>query len=115
LPERKYDIEILTLTNSIVGKSAPSNRVTLICPMRPTPPLIQQLPSIRPHSATIGWKTTDSKTNEDWDNVICYKVFLNNKYHGEIYSSNTLSYSYVIDDLDINKSYNVKVQVKSSF
>lgn len=115
MPERKYDIEILTLTNSIVGKSAPSNRVTLICPMRPTPPLIQQLPSIRPHSATIGWKTTDSKTNEDWDNVICYKVFLNNKYHGEIYSSNTLSYSYVIDDLDINKSYNVKVQVKPSF
>ena len=72
-PGRKYDIEIVTLTNSIVGQSQPSNRITLVCPLRPRAPIITQLPSVRPNACVIGWKAPDFNSNNNWDNVICYK------------------------------------------
>jgi len=72
-PGRKYDIEMLTLTNSIVGQSQPSNQINLICPLRPVPPLITQLPSVRPNSAVIGWKPAEPRSNNRWDQLLYYK------------------------------------------
>lgn len=72
-PGRKYNIEIVTLTNSIVGESKPSNLITLICPRRPSPPLISQLPTVRPNSAIIGWKPCEPKSSNKCDQILFYK------------------------------------------
>lgn len=70
---KKYDIEIVTLANSIVGQSKPSNQISLICPMTPNAPLITQLPTVRPNSVVIGWKPVIPRTNNKWDQILFYK------------------------------------------
>lgn len=70
-----YDIEILTLTNWMIGASLPSNKITLICPNRPKAPLITQLPSIRTNSVVIGWKPVEPRSNNKPDQILLYKYF----------------------------------------
>lgn len=72
-PGKKYTIELITLTNAIVGESKPSNSITLVCPRRPNPPLISQLPTVRPNSVIIGWKPSDPKSNNKCDQILSYK------------------------------------------
>lgn len=74
-PGKKYDIEIITLTNAIVGQSEPSNTISLICPRPPAAPLISQLPTVRPNSVVIGWKPNDMRVNNKYDQVLFYKYF----------------------------------------
>ncbi|RNA39092.1 hypothetical protein BpHYR1_016864 [Brachionus plicatilis] len=108
-PGKQYSIQIATLTNSVVPQSKPSNPITLVCPLRPTQPLISQLPSVRPNSATIGWKPVEPKSNQKFDRIVSYKIMVNKKFHGEIFSTNSSSYSYMICDLVEGKFYDVEV------
>jgi len=68
-----YEIEILTLTNWMIGSSQPSNMITLLCPERPNAPLITQLPSLRSNSVVIGWKPVEPKSNNKSDQILLYK------------------------------------------
>lgn len=72
-PGKSYKLEIVTLTNSVLGESNPSNAITVICPQRPNPPLVNQLPSARPYSAVIGWKPVNVRSPNIYDQIICYK------------------------------------------
>ncbi len=112
-PGRQYDLEVTTLTNWIVGQSKPSNRLNLICPTRPHAPLISQLPNTKPFTAVIGWKPVRTRSTNRHDKIAFYKVFVNKKFHGEIYSNNSSSYSYMIDGLMPGKCYHTMVQAFS--
>lgn len=72
-PGRQYEIEVITLTNWIVGSSPPSNRLTLVCPHRPHAPLISQLPNIKPYTVMIGWKPVRTKSTQAHDRIASYK------------------------------------------
>lgn len=72
-PGRQYDIEIVTLTNWIVGQSQPSNRLNLICPNRPNAPLISQLPNTKPFTVIIGWKPVKTRSTNRHDTILFYK------------------------------------------
>ena len=72
-PGKRYDIEIVTLTNAIIGQSNPSNMISVMCPHVPNSPLITQLPTIRPNSVVIGWKPSEPRSNHKWDDILFYK------------------------------------------
>ena len=72
-PGRQYDLEVITLTNWIVGRSQPSNQLNLICPNRPNPPLITQLPNAKPFTVIIGWKPVKTRSNNKHDKILFYK------------------------------------------
>jgi hypothetical protein len=72
-PGKKYEIEIISLADSVIGESKPSNRLTLICPLQPDTPLISALSTTRPNSAVIGWKQVEPKTDNSFDQILCYK------------------------------------------
>lgn len=44
--------------------------------------------------------------------ILINRIYLNNKFHGEIFSSNSNTYSYMFCDLIAGKSYDVTVQVR---
>ena len=72
-PGHKYEVSLLTLTNSIVGQSPPSNKIIIQCPHRPSSPMIAQFPTIRTNSVVIGWKPVEPKTSSKFDRVTIYK------------------------------------------
>lgn len=72
-PGFAYEIEILTLTNWMVGACLPSNKITLLCPSRPLTPVISQLPSLRSNSVIIGWKPVEPKSVNKSDQILLYK------------------------------------------
>ena len=72
-PGKKYDMEIVTLTNWIIGQSNPSNKIMLICPHRPHAPLINQLPSAKPYPVIIGWKAVTTRSTGTHDQILFYK------------------------------------------
>ena len=72
-PGRQYDLEVVTLTNWIVGKSKPSNKLNLICPSRPNAPLITQMPNTKPYTVIIGWKPVKTRTTNRHDKIVFYK------------------------------------------
>lgn len=72
-PGKEYSIQIVTLTDTVVPESKPSNSITLVCPLRPNSPLIHVSPSIRPNSAAIEWKPVEPKTDKNSDRVVSYK------------------------------------------
>lgn len=72
-PGKQYSIQIVTLTDSVVPQSKPSNPITLICPIKPKQPLISQLPSVRPNSATIGWRPVEPRSIQKHDQIVSYK------------------------------------------
>jgi hypothetical protein len=103
---RTYDIQIVTLINSVVGQSDPSNTIVLVCPGKPATPRIVDLPTTRPNSIAIGWKacfTTQS------DEAILYRVYVNDKLNCEIYSENKSSYTHIIKDLQPGTPYLIHV------
>ena len=72
-PGKKYDIELISLANSIVGDSKPSNKITLVCPKTPNAPVISALSTTRPNSAVIGWQQVEPKSENSYDQIISYK------------------------------------------
>jgi hypothetical protein len=77
-PGKKYDIEIVALTNWIVGQSNPSNKISLLCPNRPYAPLITQAPSAKPFTVIIGWKSVRTRSTNKQDQILLYKYFKSN-------------------------------------
>lgn len=75
-----YEIEILTLTNWMIGSSQPSNKITLVCPNRPQAPLITQVPSLRTNSVVIGWKPVEPRSSSKADQILFYKYEFENKF-----------------------------------
>ena len=73
MPGKVYEIQIITLTNSIVGQSKPSNPLILVCPQRPSQPLVTQLPTVRPNSVVLGWKPTVPRSSNKCDQILLYK------------------------------------------
>jgi hypothetical protein len=116
-PGRKYEISLVSLTNSILGNARQSNLITLVCPRRPAPPVISAMQSTRPNSALISWNQVEPRSELPFDQIVCYRVFVNDKYHGEIQSSNMKTLSYMISDLEpaANSRCDVYVQVKTFF
>ena len=108
-PGEKYDVQMITLTKDL--SSRPSNKLTLVCPLIPSAPSITKLQSLRPSSATVGWKVTEPRSINGWDNVTSYQIYLNNSYNGEIAAGNLKTFTYQIGDLEEGNSYNVSVQV----
>jgi hypothetical protein len=78
-PGKSYKLEIAAITNAIIGKSKPSNAITLMCPNRPDPPLISQMPTVRPNSVVVGWKPAveaadaAARSSNKFDQILCYK------------------------------------------
>ena len=70
---QKYEFNVVTLADSLVGNGPQSNTIILQCPNRPSPPLISQLPTVKPNSAVIGWKPSETKTSSKFDQVNLYK------------------------------------------
>jgi hypothetical protein len=72
-PGRKYEISLVSLTNSILGNSRQSNVVTLVCPRRPRAPVISSMQSTRPNSAVICWNQVEPKSELAFDQIVCYR------------------------------------------
>jgi hypothetical protein len=74
-PGKSYKLEIVALTNATIGKSLPSNAITIVCPNRPNPPLITQMSTVRPYSVVVGWKAAaESKsTKNKFDLIQSYR------------------------------------------
>ena len=106
---QKYNVQMMMLTKDL--SSAVSNKITLVCPLVPTPPTITKIQSLRPNSATVGWKITEPRSINGWDNVASFQVYLNGSYHGEIPSSGLKTFTYLVPDLVEGTSYNVSAQV----
>jgi hypothetical protein len=73
-PNQKYDIQIVTLTNETIGRSEPSNVVTLVCPHKPPAPVISQLPTVRPNSIVVGWRPSEPRSSNNYDRALFYKL-----------------------------------------
>ena len=109
-PGEKYDVQIQTMTKDLTSRL--SNKITLVCPLIPAPPTITKLQSLRPNSATVGWKINEPRSINGWDNISNYQVYLNSSYHGEIAAGSLKTFTYLIPELVEGTSYNVQVQVK---
>ena len=106
---KEYVVEMITLTKDMKSKS--SNKITLVCPVKPSSPKISKLQSLSPNSVAVGWKITEPRSVRPCDNVASYQIFLNGVFHGEETTSNAKTYTHVIYDLIAGNSYNVTVQV----
>lgn len=105
-----YKVQLITLTNSTIGQSQPSRLLTVRCPYKPDPPVISSLPTVQINSVMIGWTPVQPKSLNKEDSIWMYKVYLNDKFHGEIFSSNLTNYSYLISDLVPGQFYDVTVK-----
>ena len=108
-PGEKYNVQMMTLTKDLTSRL--SNKITLVCPLIPAPPTITKLQSLRPNSATVGWKMNEPRSINGCDNVSSYQIYLNGSYHGEMAAGSLKTFTYMIPDLVEGTSYNVSVQV----
>ena len=108
-PGQKYNVQIMTLTKDLT--SVLSNKITLVCPLIPSAPSITKIQSLRPNSATVGWKLTEPRSINGWDNIASFQVYLNGSYHGEMSAGGLKTFTYLVPDLVEGTSYNVSVQV----
>lgn len=112
-PGKNYDLSVVSITDSLISESGQSNVITLVCPKRPYAPLISAMPTTRPRSAMIAWKPVEPRSSNYYDQILFYRVFVNDKYHGEIHTSASNSYTYLVSGLESNENYEVFVQAFS--
>ena len=111
VPGNSYKIQLVALTNSVIGQSLLSKCIEVKCPLKPSAPLIYSQPTVQVNSAMIGWKPEMPKSMNKEDQIWMYRVYLNDKFHGEIYSSNLSSYSYLLSDLVPGDFHDITVKV----
>ena len=70
---KSYTLELVALTNSIIGQSELSNPITIICPRKPKTPLIYQSSTLKINSVVISWKPTMPRSINKEDKIINYK------------------------------------------
>ena len=72
-PGKSYKLELIVLTNSVIGQSEPSKPLTIVCPLEPTPPNIYQSPTMRANSVMISWNPTVPRSYNKEDQVWMYR------------------------------------------
>ncbi len=83
-----------------------SEPIRIVCPQRPQPPVIQSIQADKPFSIGIKWKIN---TN-DQDEISSFKIFLNEKLHGEIETNGRQSFKYDFTKLQAEQTYFIYIK-----
>lgn len=83
-----------------------SEPIRIVCPQRPRPPVIQSIKSDKPFSITITWQLDTT----DQDDFNSFKIFLDEKLHGEIEINGRQTFKYDFNKLKPDKTYSIYVR-----
>ena len=70
---QSYRLELVALTNSIIGQSEASRAIVVTCPKKPKTPSIFQSSTLKINSVVISWKPTVPRSINKEDQILNYK------------------------------------------
>jgi hypothetical protein len=83
-----------------------SEPIRIVCPKRPQPPTIESIQADKPFSIAIKWQID---TN-DQDEINSFKIFLDDKLHGEIETNGRRSFKYEFNKLKSEQTYSIYIK-----
>ena len=83
-----------------------SEPIRIVCPQRPSAPKIEELRAEKPFAISIQWKLTSNEQDE----ISLFRVFVDDKLHGEIVVSGRQSFKHELNKLQADRQYSVYVK-----
>jgi len=83
-----------------------SEPIRIVCPKRPQPPIIESIQSDKPFSIAIKWQID----TDDQDEISSFKIFLDDKLHGEIETNGRRSFKYEFNKLKAEQTYSIYIK-----
>ena len=72
-PGNSYKLELVALTNSVIGQSLPSKAIEVKCPLKPRAPIIYLQQTVQVNSVMLGWKTELTQSSNKEDQIWMYR------------------------------------------
>ncbi|CAF2333699.1 unnamed protein product [Rotaria sp. Silwood2] len=105
-PDTANEIQVSVTSHPDFVDEKISEPIRIICPQRPQPPSIENIPAEKPFSIRIKWNLN----NNDQDEITAFKIFLDGKLHQQIETNGLQSFKYDFTQLKPEQTYSIYIK-----